>query len=259
MSTPATRFRPRLESLEDRCVPAVVGTATENFVEQVYQDILHRSADAGGRAFWTNAINTGQIDRNEFALLIQSSQEGRLALVNDTYQRFLNRNADQGGLAFWSQYLADGHTTVEFQAQIIGSQEYFLINGGTNQSFMSAVYRDVLGRTASANEINAWLSSGWSRTEIAEAILESREGRMAEVSLAYQSYLRRGVDQGGLNFWTDQLLSESLEGDIDVEADDAAENFEDNTDAVFTAFLLGSQEYFQQNTSYTGPAPYPSF
>src|SRR5580698_7282509 len=45
------------EILEDRIVPQAA--AVNDFVTQVYIDLLHRTVDSGGLTFWSDAITNG--------------------------------------------------------------------------------------------------------------------------------------------------------------------------------------------------------
>src|SRR5262249_24574414 len=71
-----------LEVLEARTTPSAIGTATQNFVDQVYRDVLHRAPDAGGLEGWRLAIDTGRLSRLEVVLQIKGSPEGIRTQVN---------------------------------------------------------------------------------------------------------------------------------------------------------------------------------
>src|SRR5438067_1389119 len=63
--SPASRpgCRPQLEELESRWVPATGGTPNQNFVNQLYQDYLHRTADQGGLTYWSGLLDQGRLNR----------------------------------------------------------------------------------------------------------------------------------------------------------------------------------------------------
>ena len=227
-----TSARPNLETLDDRCVPAAVGTANANYVDQLYRDILHRAPDPGGLAYWTSQLDGGD-DRGEVADAIINSAEGRQAQVNDLYLRFLDRPADPAGLAGWSNYLRD-HDNIDLAALLIASDEYYQVQGGgTNAGFLNAVYEDVLCRQISADEIDDRdddFDDGFeSRQDIAESILESDEAEDLRDQHSVLSYLR-------------QDMPADLAADI-VDDDDGDGDF-DNDDAVFAGTLLSSDRYF---------------
>ena len=45
------------------------------FVDRLYLNVLEREADPAGRAFWTNALNSGQLDRGGVTLAFSESPE----------------------------------------------------------------------------------------------------------------------------------------------------------------------------------------
>jgi hypothetical protein len=249
-------YRPHVEALEDRWLPAAVGSPTANFVEQIYRDILHRVADPGGRLAWSQAIDSGQLTPQEVALDIRGSDEGLGVQVNDFYVRFLRRNAEPGGLANWKVFLST-HSTEELEVQILSSQEYFLAQGGgTNAGLLAAVYRDVLGRAIASNEVGFWnVAITINRPQGIDGIARSPEARDDEVSGFYTSYLRRTAGPNESAAWA-QLLEQ---GDLNrfINTDHVYASVQDNDDAILVSFILASQEYFQDAQTLTTFATIP--
>jgi len=231
-------FRPTLEALEDRWVPANVGTPNQNFVDQLYRDVLHRAPDPASSG-WVAALNTGT-ERGKIVDGILNSDEGRRNQVNDLYVRFLGRTAEQGGLTFWTNFLRD-HSNLELATNIIASQEYYVKAGGTNQGFLNQVYLDVLGRPITASDLSRRdddFSHGVSsRAEVADHILESNEGRDNRDFLSVRSYLR-------------QTVSQQQARDI-VDSDDNGGGRFNNDDAVFSGTLLSGNRYYQLSQTLT--------
>src|SRR5438067_7456214 len=112
-----------VEELEARHVPSTIGTPNQDFVDQVYQDLLHRSADPVGLAVLSNQLDSGALSRSQVVLAIQNSPEGRSTLVNDVFLRFLHRPADTLAMMAGSSFLAQGNSSVALEAQVIGSAE----------------------------------------------------------------------------------------------------------------------------------------
>jgi len=243
----------QLESLEDRCVPANVGSATQNFVDQVYRDVLHRGADPTGLAGWSQRLDSGQLSREAVVLNILGSEEGLRTQVNDLYLRFLHRPADETGLRSWSDFLRDEHSNRELAAKLIGSGEYFQNRGGgTREGFLNAVFQDVLCRPIGQGELADRLDDGDDlndpddREDVARDILESDEGEAAQVRGDYVSYLRRTADPTGLSEWSDRLDDGDFNGDDDVPG-----SIDENDDLRLVAALLSSPEYNQRAQTAT--------
>jgi hypothetical protein len=81
------------------------GGTTAKFVDAVYQSVLGRAADAGGRAYWIRKIDGGDSVQHVAQSLVAST-EYRRKTVDAAYQRVLGRNADPSGRSYWTTKLA---------------------------------------------------------------------------------------------------------------------------------------------------------
>jgi hypothetical protein len=89
-------------------------------VDNIYQTYLNRPADAAGRAFWVNALLTGETEANVIVAFVTSAEYTAMNptdsdYVSALYQDVLGRPADSAGLADWLQLLQLG---VEGRAQV---------------------------------------------------------------------------------------------------------------------------------------------
>jgi hypothetical protein len=182
------------------------GTANQRYVAQLYQDLLHRPADAGGLAYWSSRLNNGMA-RSQLTQLLVSSGEFLSQEVQQLYLTYLGRPADLGGLNAFVASLSHGGTVEQVKATIIGSPEYFSRAGGTNIGFVTAMYHDLLGRDPDAGAA-IWttrLNAGMSRPSAALGIIKSLEGMTYLVQTLYQRYLHRQADAGGIAGFTAAL------------------------------------------------------
>jgi hypothetical protein len=198
------------------------------FINKVYQDMLHRAADAGGLANWEAQLNQG-VTRTQVAQAIMMSEEGLASQVTDLYSQILHRLPDAAGLATYTKFLAQGGNLTDVEAALIGSQEYLTVRGGgTIEGFLQEVYSDTLNRApdaAGAANFTQQLNAGVSRTTVATAMLTSPEGREYEVQQMFTRFLRRAPDLAGSNSFANDLMG----GMSDVDAE---------------AGMIGSAEYF---------------
>jgi hypothetical protein len=250
--------RPGFEELESRWLPSTVGTPNQNFVDQVFQDLLHRPADSVGLATLSNKLDSGMMNRFQVVFSVENSAEGRSTLVNDLFFRFLHRSADPQALLFGTNFLAQGNSTVALEARIIGSPEYLQTRaGGVDQFFLAALYNDVLDRAvdaaAQATDTQA-LAQGVSPAQIALDVLTSTEGRADQVRGYYTSYLRRPADPAGLGFWTN-TLQELGSGQQSINANPPPSS--QNPDMAVVAEFLSSAEYYQKAQTPLGLASVP--
>ena len=212
---PKVRCRHKIfiEALEDRIVPQ--GTPNEEFVTQVYTDLLHRAADSNGMATWSGDLNAGMSEAS-VVLGIESSVEYRTDLVEQLYETYLKRPADAGGLNNWVAAL--GFESVEHvQAGILGSAEFFDDAGGSNQGFLNALYEDVLGRAVDSSGESTWmnaLNSGESPANVAYSILTSTEYYNDLVNTYYEDFLHRPAEASGEAGWVAALEHGASNQDI---------------------------------------------
>lgn len=78
----------------------VGGRSTGAWVDRLYADLLGRTADTGGRAYWIGV--TAQRGRAAVVRSFHDAPEPRNARITDAYVRVLGRRPDSGGLSYWS-------------------------------------------------------------------------------------------------------------------------------------------------------------
>ena len=102
--------------------------SNDAFVDLVYQNVLGRAPDTGGRAFWLGQLNGG-MTRGEMMIGFSESAEYQSAIFNETYVTMmyvgmLKRAPDSGGFAFWVGYLDGGNSGQTLISGFLGSAEY---------------------------------------------------------------------------------------------------------------------------------------
>src|SRR5262249_38759303 len=182
----------------------VVTNVNQAWVMQVYLDLLGRPADATGLAAWTGVLDSGQATFFQVATAIIQSLEYRTDVVEGLYQRFLGRQADPTGLAGWVGVLGSGGTSVQVEAGILSSPEFFFRSGSTNTGFLNALYQDLFNRTPDASgaaTFGPFLAQGGSRAVLVNVMLASQENITNMVQAHYQAFLHRALDPSGQITW----------------------------------------------------------
>jgi hypothetical protein len=224
------------------------GTADQNFVAQAYADLLHRTVDPAGLAYWTGLLNSGTT-RQQVAFGIETSQEYRQLEVQQLYQQYLHRSADPSGLSTFTNVLMAGGTVETVAAALVASQEYFVNRGGgTNAGFLNALYQDALFRSIDSSGLSTFsqmLGGGADRGQVANAIFGSTEYRQDLVSGYYLRFLGRAVDASGLNLFVN-LLTAGAQGQQPLFVSDPLNHLHAFTDEAAIAVIVGSQEYLNR-------------
>ena len=208
--------------------PIAIGGNTNNlFVASAYGLLLNRSPDTSA-AYWVNLLNNGGS-----AASVVLGIEGSIEYLNDQvvvlYKRYLQRTPDTGGEQAWTNFLVAGGTFEQMAEALVSSQEYYVLQGGTNQGFLTALYRDVLQRGPSIGELAGWetaLDAGVSRASVAIAFLTSQEYRSNLVQSDYVTYLLRTVDSGGLAAWVNALNAGATDQQVLAQIFGSAEGYQ---------------------------------
>jgi Domain of unknown function (DUF4214)/IPT/TIG domain len=184
------------------------GDADLSYVQQLYRDLLNRTADPSGLITFVTGLDSRQLTRARVVEDILDSNEYRGDVVQGLYQTYLHRPADQGSLTAFTKLVANGGTDEQVAAALAGSAEFFQDNGSTNTGFLDALYLDALGRTPDAAGLSTWqraLQGGATRAQVAAAILGSTEYLTHRTQGLYQQFLRRPADSSGLNAFVSAL------------------------------------------------------
>jgi uncharacterized delta-60 repeat protein len=184
------------------------GTPNQQFVSQVYLDLLQRPADTAGLAHWSGLLDSGQATNTQVVRMIEGSTEYQQLAIEQVYGQYLHRPADSGGLTGWEAFLSGGGSIDQMRALVMGSPEYYQLAGGTNDAFVARVYGDVLGRPVDSGGQQFWdqaLSAGADRGAVAGAIMRSTEGNGDEVQYLYHWLLHRPADAAGLQGFSTEL------------------------------------------------------
>jgi hypothetical protein len=114
------------------------------------------------------------------------------------------------------------------------------VNLDPNAPYITGLYHDVLGRSASAGEISGWLqllNNGTSRTTVAQDFYDSDEEEVHAINIVYQDLLGRDADSTGLAYYLPQvdagLNPSQLE--IDVASSDEFAALHPSVDSYVTA------------------------
>lgn len=201
-------------------------TPNQVFVANAYMLLLGRGPDSGA-AIWVAELD-GRASPASVLLGIQATREylnDQLILI---YNRYLQRNPDTGGLQFYLSFLQGGGTFEAVIEQLVSSPEYFNLQGGTNQGFITGLYNNVLNRMPTNAEVNAWLqilNMGVTRPQVAADFVQSPEYYTNLVKADYMTFLLRPVDPAGQFVWVNALASGTTDQQVLASIFGSAEGF----------------------------------
>jgi hypothetical protein len=98
-------------------------------------------------------------------------------LIETWYRRYLGRSVDPGGLAARLTLLRQGADPEGIEADIIGSGEYWERNGSNVEGFIRGLYRDLLDRDCTRDEVRIWavryIANERNRSAVAREFLQA--------------------------------------------------------------------------------------
>lgn len=190
----------------------VYGTLDDaGFIELLYQNVLGRSADAGGMEGWLNAMANGA---SRADILVGLSESAELKTVSHAaaqvftqehtaagwsddvfrlYKATLDRAPDLAGFLSWSEALANGQSFDEVVSSFVSSAEFQKVYGElSDTAFVELLYANVLERAPDPSETAAWLElidNGMARETVVVGFAQSLE-TMARTGVELASWVR---------------------------------------------------------------------
>ncbi|MFY0680385.1 MAG: DUF4214 domain-containing protein [Thalassovita sp.] len=168
-----------------------------DFVELLYQNVLGRASDAGGKQNWLDqmdggasraAVVTGFSESREFINNTQADANSFMASqtpapwsdeVYRVYRATLNRDPDEGGFLDWVVSLGSGTELETVVNGFVASREFQITYGALDDGdFVELLYQNVLSRASDAGGRQDWLdrmSGGDSRESVVLGFSQSLE------------------------------------------------------------------------------------
>ena len=209
------------------------------FVQRCYDLILLRKADQGGLTYYMERLKSGQLTGAQMVMNYINSPEfqgkkySNEKVVEILYLTMMDRTADANGRNYWAQFLNDGLSQKYVVRGFAGSAEFRNIcstygitagmltlteNRDKNPkvtAFVSRNYSIALGRKGDADGLNYWtgmiLTKKLTPQQVADSFVFSKEcvsknlNNTEFVKMLYRLYMGREYDQGGLNYWLQQM------------------------------------------------------
>lgn len=224
VTTPATIHEEPFEE-------GTTGTPNQNYIQEIYRDLLGRVAEPQGHDYWVAELAQGMA-RGDVAYQIVRlafSEEFQRDTVDALYEQDLGRAPDPQGEANWINYLFDGGTIEGMSQALVSSPEYWQTRGGgTAEGFLKALFQHALGRAidpAALTYFEGQMAQGVSAADIAASVFNSDEYHRVRANVLFEQFMDRPGDQGGLAFFAGELDHGS-------------------TDELVISQLLASDEYF---------------
>jgi hypothetical protein len=191
------------------------------FSHAVIRDLLNRESTPIERRNWVEQLQKGTKPET-LPLCLLYSAEYRHHQVRRMFEQTFKRPPTWDELQFWSESAAMGKSFESLWAEMLSSEEYLRRNGQTHDSFVRALFRDVLDRRPESHEAEGWrgLLDAFAATKatLTEQFLVSREYRTQLAKKWTANFLGRGASSSEIAQWVFRLEqgypSEKLQAEI---------------------------------------------
>lgn len=183
--------------------------ADRAWVSHAYKRVMGHNPTSNEVAF----VATGLSNRQDYMTILSvfANSDKRIQIeVSETYTRLLDRQPSATNLNYWVSYTKK-NSLPKMAASIAASPEYFTSNGGTNESYVQAVFSDMLLRSADTTSLNYWtnrLDNGDNRWQVALHVGSSAEARDRAADRLFQLVLGRAADKSGRAWIADKIRAE---------------------------------------------------
>jgi hypothetical protein len=176
---------------------AAAGPDNGAYVEQLYNNVLHRASDAAGKASWVNGLTAASLNRSDVLVGFSESAENQsntsakvnsgiwvvdvsAAEVGRLYDTVLGRLPDVAGLSAWKLSMLSGQQNINQVANSFVSSGEFQARYGTlnDPNFINALYVNTLHRQPDSPGLTSWtnaLTHGMARADVVLSFSESDE------------------------------------------------------------------------------------
>ena len=179
--------------------------SNSEFVTLIYDNVLHRTPDAGGYSYWMEQLSSG-MTRENVLIGFSESTENKVALMAfdmdgnmgkdyRLYQAAFDRKPDVSGLDYWYHQMNSGVALQQVASGFINSAEFKALYGNnpSNAELVTLLYDNVLHRAPDTGGFNYWINEldhGTSREQVLIGFSESLENQLSLV----------GIVQTGIEF-----------------------------------------------------------
>lgn len=191
------------------------GNTNTSWITAAFNDILQGDPSTQEIQYFEGLLQTHTLD---VAQGIANLDENFANLVQADYHAYLGRDGDDVGLNSWVQRMHNGMTQEQVEAAFLASSEYMQLQGGTQSGWIKGLYRDVLGRTPSSDEVNGWLrtlATGTRPIDLALGFTASSERESIVVADYYTSFLGRTASADEISYWVGQIQHGQFREDVE--------------------------------------------
>ena len=198
------------------------------FVKRFYTELLNRNPEEGGYNYWEQQLANKDLSAKDIAKQFFSSEEFKNKNLSDedfvktVYKVIMGREADQGGVDYWTKKLKEGMSRDQVVNEFLNvpefenlAKDYDIEAKDPVKEFIERFYTKALHRDADPNGSQYWSkelkNAQKTAKEVAKQFFNSKEFKEQNlndeefIKTVYQTLMGRDADEGGLEYWKQQL------------------------------------------------------
>ncbi|MBU6305130.1 MAG: DUF4214 domain-containing protein, partial [Betaproteobacteria bacterium] len=159
-----------------------MSTGNENFVSELFRDLLYRTPTSVEQSFYVDRLNSGFFAKSQVVhdLLTRPDYRGGLESLTRLYEASFDRIPDYGGLMFWNSVYGRGVPLNDIARIFYASPEFKMLYGNetTNLQYVRILYQNVLDRLPDPGGEVFWLTMlnrGMDRGDVLNSFAQSQE------------------------------------------------------------------------------------
>jgi hypothetical protein len=189
-----------------------VSAQNQQWLNAVYQTLLHRPIDTAGLNEWGADLNSGTTPM-QVVYDIEQTSEYETDQVQGAFQKLLGVPAPQAAVSYLVGLMQAGADFRVIEAIIVGTPQFYVQSGGTNNDVINAIYEDFLNRPVDQTSLTKWsalLNGGYTTTQVALGVLNSNEYVTDLVEQDYMTYLGMQPDTTSLGAFVSALMNNTM-------------------------------------------------
>jgi len=201
-------------------MPSLVDSGA--YLDQLYQEKFGRPPDAAGKAYWKAELDSGKTSADKIAQIFDNTdeakqvQESRAQETKDflekTYAEELGREPDTSGAEYWANEISSGRQSqTDVLNNIRASEEYQEQQEPEEEEWQQEYdnqFNSAVGDIA-VEEPEESVPEDQEEPVYGLPYIdpESEQGKKGAINEIYQDLLGRDSDQGGSDYWYEELES----------------------------------------------------
>ncbi|MFC6508422.1 peptidoglycan recognition protein [Promicromonospora citrea] len=187
---------------------AEVAEQDRNIVQAIYQDFLGRPATEADIESWSYRVSVG--GAGVLADGMSKSDNYRKVRITQAFQATLGYTPSATQTAnYLSQVKKKTRTIDQIEPFLMGTSTYYKHVGGTDTKYITALYRHMLQRTPTADQLNHWKPrlKTLGRAGVVEALWNNPQSVRIRVAATYQHLLGTAPTKTQSDHWVARLTA----------------------------------------------------